>query len=114
MTAVQDLRAMGQRFGALAKAAPETMGAFRSLMGAATNSGIFPARHKELVAVALAVHKGCGDCIVFHVSEALKHGASRAELIEILSVAIEMGGGPATVYASRALEAFDALATQPA
>ena len=112
MTALQDLKAMNQRFGTLAKAAPETMGAFRSLMGAASKSGTLPAKVKELVAVAIAVHQNCGDCILFHVAQAREHGAGRAELVEILAVAIEMGGGPSSVYAARALEAFDALAAE--
>ncbi|MCB4771945.1 carboxymuconolactone decarboxylase family protein [Ancylobacter sp. Lp-2] len=110
----QQLREMNLRFGALAKAAAPTMAAFRSLMGEASKSGALPARFKELVAVAIAVNQGCADCILFHVANARGHGASREELVEILAVAIEMGGGPSAVYAGRALEAFDALATEKA
>ena len=43
-------------------------------------------------------------------ANAKKQGASREELVEILGVSIEMGGGPGAVYASKALAAFDALA----
>ena len=105
-----ELKAMNQRFSALAKAAPQTMVAYRSLMMEASKPGLLPAKLKELVAVAIAVHQGCGDCILFHVANAASHGASREELAEVLAVSIEMGGGPSTVYAGRALEAFDALA----
>lgn len=108
----QDLKDLNRRFGALAKAAPQTMAAFRTLMGEASKAGTLPAKFKELVAVAIAVHQGCGDCILFHVANAGQHGASRAELVEVLAVAIEMGGGPGAVYAGRALEAFDALAAE--
>lgn len=108
------LKEMNRRFGALAKAAPQVMGAFRGLMGEASRSGAVPAKMKELVAIAIAVHQGCGDCIVFHASNARHHGASREELAEILGVCIEMGGGPSAVYAGKALEAFDALVTEPA
>ena len=113
-TVHQQLREMNLRFGALARAAPGAMGAFRSVMTEASRPGAFSAGTKELIAVALAVHKGCADCILFHVANAASHGATRAELVEVLAVALEMGGGPSAVYASRALEAFDALATQKA
>jgi len=110
----QQLKEMNQRFGALAKAAPQVMGAFRGLMGEASKSGAVPAKMKELVALAIAVHQGCADCIVFHAANAKGHGATRAELAEILGVCIEMGGGPSAVYAAKALEAFDALIPEPA
>jgi AhpD family alkylhydroperoxidase len=70
----------------------------------------FPASFKELIAVAIAVDKGCGDCILFHVANAKKHGATRDELSEALVVCIEMGGGPGAVYAARALAAYDEIA----
>lgn len=110
----QQLRDMNQRFGALTKAAPQVMNAFRGLMGEASKSGAVPAKMKELVALAIAVHQGCADCIVFHAANARSHGATRAEVADILGVCIEMGGGPSAVYAGKALEAFDALATEPA
>lgn len=106
---VEELKEMNARFAALSKAAPEVFGAFRGLMTESSKEGALPAKLKELVAVAIAVHQGCGDCIVFHVSNAKKHGASRQELVEILGVAIEMGGGPGAVYAAKALSVFDAL-----
>lgn len=108
-TIAQDLKKMNARFGALAKAAPATMGAFRTLMIEASKDGEIPSALKELIAVALAVHQGCGDCILFHVSNAKSHGATRGQLVEALCVAIEMGGGPSSVYAGKALEAYDQI-----
>ena len=108
-TPKDDLNAMNSRFMVLGKAIPGSMGAFQKLMGEASKDGALTSKFKELVAVAIAVSKGCGDCIVFHVSNARKHGATREELAETLGVAIEMGGGPGAVYAARALAAFDGL-----
>lgn len=105
----QQLKQMNARFGALAKAAPQTMTAFRSLMGEASKDGQLSSAVKELIALSIAVHQGCGDCILFHASNAKAHGATREQLAEALSVAIEMGGGPSAVYAGRALEAFDQI-----
>jgi AhpD family alkylhydroperoxidase len=101
------LKEMNARFSTFAKATPQVFGAFRSLMNEASKDGLFPARFKELVAVAIAVNQGCEDCIVFHLANASKHGASRQELVEVLGVAVEMGGGPSSVYAAKALAAFD-------
>lgn len=103
----QQIKQMNMRFAALAKAAPQTMGAFRSLMTEASKGGALPSSVKELIAVAIAVHQGCGDCILFHVSNAKSHGATREQLVDALGVAIEMGGGPSSVYAGKALETFD-------
>lgn len=107
--AAEQLKDMNARFAGLAKAAPQMFGAFRSLMTEASKAGAVPARIKELVAVAIAVNQGCTDCIVFHLASARRHGASRDELLDILGVAVEMGGGPGAVYAAKALEAFDEL-----
>jgi AhpD family alkylhydroperoxidase len=73
------------------------------------SAGTLPAKHKELIAVAIAVHQGCSDCILFHVSNAKSHGATRSELAEVLAVCIEMGGGPSSVYAGHALAAYDEI-----
>jgi AhpD family alkylhydroperoxidase len=96
----------------LFKAAPEPMRAFTALMTAASRDGIVSARIKELTALAIAIAMRCEGCILHHVEAARRHGAERAELIEMIAVAIEMGGGPATVYGATALAAFDAGSQQ--
>jgi AhpD family alkylhydroperoxidase len=64
---------------------------------------------KEMIALAVAIGRGCEDCIIFHTAEAKSHGASRDEFVEVLAIAIEMSGGPGTVYAAKALAAYDEL-----
>jgi AhpD family alkylhydroperoxidase len=91
----------------LFKAAPDQMRAFNSLMVAASQPGAISTRHKELTALAIAIAMRCEGCILHHIDAARRHGAEREEVIEIIGVAIEMGGGPATVYAATALAAFD-------
>ncbi|UXU75019.1 MULTISPECIES: carboxymuconolactone decarboxylase family protein [unclassified Paracoccus (in: a-proteobacteria)] len=109
MNVQQKLAEVNARAVALHKADPQTMTAFRGVMTAANRAGRLGAATKELVAVAVAIGRGCEDCILFHTSAAKQHGASRDELVEVLAVAIEMSGGPGTVYAGKALAAFDAL-----
>lgn len=106
-SAADRLKAMNARFASLAQAAPQAMTAFRSLMTEATRSGALPPKLKELIAVSIAVNQGCDDCILFHVSNAKSHGATRTELAEALAVCIEMGGGPSAVHAGHALAAWD-------
>jgi AhpD family alkylhydroperoxidase len=91
----------------LFKAAPEQMRAFNTLMVAASKDGVVSARHKELTALAIAIAMRCEGCILHHVDAARRHGAQREEVVEIICVAVEMGGGPATVYGATALAAFD-------
>lgn len=108
--AKDDLAAIQARLGAYHRADRSTMSAFKGIADAATREGALRPALKELTALSIAVAKGCGDCIVYHAGSAHKLGATREELVEMLSVAVEMAGGPGVVYAAKALQAFDELA----
>jgi len=95
---------------ALFKAAPDAMKQYRGLMEAAGKAGALDAKTKELMALGIAIAMRCDGCIVYHVRAAQKKGANREEVAETIAVAIEMGGGPATVYGAEALAAFDQFA----
>lgn len=107
--AKEALAAVNGRLMGLFKAEKQTMMAFNGLAVAATREGKISPAIKELTAVAIAVAKGCEDCIVYHVAAAQKHGASREELAEMLAVSVEMAGGPGAVYAAKALAIYDQL-----
>lgn len=107
--ATDNLKAAKSRISAFAKAAPGLMEGFGKVSKAATASGRFTSAQKELIATAIAVAKGCDDCILYHVDGARRHGAEEADLIEALEIAVEMGGGPALMYAGKALEVFRSL-----
>ena len=62
-----ELSAAKERLGALGKAAPDMMQGFGRLAKAATADGTFSIAQKELIATAIAVVKGCHDCILYHV-----------------------------------------------
>lgn len=106
-SSISKLRRHKKEAANLFKAAPEQMGAFRTLMVAASKDGAVSARHKELTALAIAIAMRCEGCILHHIEAARRHGAQREEVVEIICVAVEMGGGPATVYGATALAAFD-------
>jgi hypothetical protein len=48
----------------------------------------------------------CDGCVAYHAKAAAAAGASEDEVVEALGVALLMNGGPASVWAPRALEAF--------
>lgn len=97
------------RMGAFAKVSPSLFQGFQKIASTATRDGMFSGAQKELMATAIAVTQGCEDCILYHVDAAKAQGIDESALIEALEVAVEMGGGPAIMYAGKALEAFRTL-----
>lgn len=95
-----------QDMGELGKANPDIMAGFRKMHEAAGSDGALDAKSKELIALAIGIVVRCDGCIAFHVHDALKAGASEEEIVDAIGVAIMMGGGPAVVYGSAALEAL--------
>ena len=64
----------------------------------------------ELIATGIGISARCDGCIGYHVKAAIKHGATREEMLETIAVAVYMGGGPSMIYGAEALSAFDAFA----
>lgn len=56
---------------------PDLMNGFGQLHGAAMGEGALTAKHKELIALGIAIALRCDPCIAFHVREALSDGATR-------------------------------------
>jgi hypothetical protein len=48
--------------------------------------------------------------VAYHARRVAELGARREEVLEMLSVVIQMGGGPGMVYGGETLEAFDHFA----
>lgn len=92
------------------KLIPEAMAGFGALSKAAKDTGPLGVKEKEYVALGIAVSQRCEPCINFHVEALLKAGATREELGDVLSMCIQMGGGPAVMYAAHALACWDELA----
>jgi AhpD family alkylhydroperoxidase len=91
----------------LRKEIPDVMNAFSALAQSATKDGALDKKTKELIALALGIAGHCDGCIGFHVQALVKLGVSREEFLEMLSMAIYMGGGPSLMYAADALSAFE-------
>ncbi len=93
--------------GRLSREMPGAIAGFAHLHKEATAAGTLSVKFKELIALGIAVAIRCDDCIAYHVHDALKAGATHAEIVETLGVAVMMGGGPATMYACEAFEALE-------
>ena len=86
---------------------PEVMKGFSAMAKAACADGVLDAKTKELVALGIAIAARCDGCITFHTRTARDLGTTREELMEVIGMAIYMGGGPSLMYAAMAVEAFD-------
>jgi AhpD family alkylhydroperoxidase len=94
----------------LREAIPEVWAGFAAMHKPAVADGVLTASVKELIALAIAVHAECDGCIAYHARAAALRGATQEEVAEALGVALLMSGGPASVYAPRALAAFQEFA----
>lgn len=97
----------------LRHAIPETWAGFAQLHQSAMAEGVLPTKVKELMALVVGVVKHCDGCVAYHARAAAAAGATEAEVVEALGVALLMEGGPASVWAPRALEAFREFAGPP-
>ena len=96
----------------LRKDIPEVMQGFSALAGAATKDGALDKKTKELIALALGVAARCDGCIGFHAKALVDLGATKAEVEEVLGMAVYMGGGPSLMYAADAVAAFEQFSGQ--
>jgi AhpD family alkylhydroperoxidase len=94
--------------------APEVMKGFSALAQAALKADALDTKTKELIALAISVATRCDGCIAFHAEAAMKQGATRAEVLETMGMAVYMGAGPSVMYAAQALEAFDQFSAKTA
>ena len=100
-------RDISAEMGKLRQEIPDVMRGFGALAQAATKDGVLDAKTKELIAIALSVAVRCDPCVGFHAQALVKLGATRAELAEVLGMAVYMGGGPSLMYAAKTSAAFD-------
>jgi len=106
------LKELGGQGRRLRELIPGVYSGFAELDKAAMGGGALPGKSKQLVALAIAVTRECDGCIAAHARGAAREGATREEVAETMGVAILMNGGPGTVWAPRALAAYDEYAAQ--
>ena len=92
--------------------ASDVMKGFSAISRAALESKALDTRTKELVALGIAVATRCDACIAFNAEAAVRHGATRDQVMETMGMAIYMGAGPSVMYAAQAVEAYDQFAAK--
>lgn len=85
---------------------PDTIKGYMALSAAAQKSDLLGAKTRELIALAVAVTSRCDGCITVHTEAAIKHGATKEEIVEALGVAVAVNAGAALVYSARVVDAF--------
>ena len=70
------------------KEPPGPMAVFDQLHKAAAGNGALSAKTKELIVLGISVHAKLRDAINYHISEALRAGASREEILESVGDAL--------------------------
>lgn len=95
----------------LNEALPEQMKGFGDLHRSAVADGALSTATKELMAMAIGICQRCDDCIALHVHDALRAGATPEQVHEAIGLAVMMGGGPASTYATHAMTALEQFTT---
>jgi AhpD family alkylhydroperoxidase len=86
--------------------APEIHAAWDAFSERVFADGALPAKTKQLIAVAVAHVTQCPYCIKGHTRAALRHGATRQEVMEAIWVTAEMRAG-AYAHSTVSLTAMD-------
>lgn len=96
----------------IGRANPDIVRGYRALGDAGKKTDLLGGKTRELIALAVAVIVQCDGCIVVHTEAALQNGATEEEILEALSVAIQVKAGSALIYSTRALDAVKAKSEQ--
>jgi len=105
----ENSRDMRMKIREMNKLIPETAAGFGTLSKAVKDNGTLDVKTKEFLALAISISERCEPCIGFHVEALIRAGGTREELADILGMSIQMGGGPALMYAAKALDAWDQM-----
>jgi len=83
---------------------PDFMEAYNNLYKNGLSAGkALPLKVREFVAIAVLASRQCDNGVYEHMKRALKHGATKQELLEAIETTIIPGGGPTFDSGIRAL-----------
>jgi ribonuclease HI len=82
---------------------------FFALDHAVYEQGVLPRKVKELVGLAASTVLRCDDCISYHLIEAVGQGATSAEIVEALGIALVVGGSITIPHLRHALAFLETI-----
>ena len=90
----------------LAREDPEYAAAREPVSALATGEGKeLSIKHREMVIIGILAFRGREDGVVAHMRRAVKHGATKRELLEAIQAAAVPGGGPTLSAGARSVAA---------
>ena len=84
-----------------AVALPNTREAYNNLRDETYRDGALSHKVKRLIALGIALRAGCTACILHQTTLAVEAGASKAEVLEAVEVAVAISGSSALGWAWR-------------
>ncbi len=100
-------KSLNTKLADLRREIPDTLQGFGQMAQTALADGALSTKQKELIALGIGIAVRCQGCLGFHAKALVKLGCTRAELMEMLQVAVYMGGGPSLMTAAEALMAYE-------
>jgi AhpD family alkylhydroperoxidase len=88
----------------MAEKDPDFMEAYNNLYSKGLSDGkALPIKTRELIAIAILAFRGRTDGVYEHTKRALRHGATKQELLEAIETMLVPGGAPTFSVALKAL-----------
>jgi len=100
---------MSSLLGRMNELLPEQTQSFFEFHKASMKSSVLSEKFKELICLAISICIRCEDCLVYHMHDAIKLGATKEEILDIIGLSVVMGGGPALMESCNALVALEQL-----
>lgn len=69
--------------------------------------GALNVKTKELMGLVASLVLRCDDCVSYHISQSAQAGASRAEIMETMSIGLVVGGSIVIPHLRRAVAFLD-------
>ncbi len=88
---------------------PEYSGNFDALYQKTWGGGAIPEKYKQLAGISISIVERCETCLCWHMKQAVRLGAKRAELIEAIRLGLLTGGSITIPTVRKAYELFGDL-----
>ena len=88
---------------------PDVMTKHAAFRDEVYKDGALSSKNKRLIALGIALRCGCTGCLIAQTKKAVEAGATRAEVLEAVSVGIVMGGTPAMGWMWRVVKTLEEM-----
>jgi AhpD family alkylhydroperoxidase len=88
---------------------PEEAQALWKLNEISYQDGALSAKTKRLLSMAIALGVGCRNCVLAQTRLAIKNGATKQEILEVISVVMSMRGTTGVAESLRVIQLLDEM-----